>query len=77
MPDLASVCVMISASLRLPTGFLTAEWVEAYNAAKALAVNTLAACGREDLAGSVAEAHDYFEGIVELCHAAELREVSV
>lgn len=33
-------------------------------------------CGREDLARSLADRHYYMEGIVSLCHAAEIRQVS-
>lgn len=54
---------------------LVEEWQAAYDSAKALAVGAANACGREDLARSLADQHEFLEGIVSLCHAAEMRQV--
>lgn len=52
------------------------EWQSAYVEAKALCVRVVAACGREDLARSLADKHGYLEGTVALCHEAELQKVN-
>ncbi|CAM9379052.1 unnamed protein product [Scytosiphon promiscuus] len=50
------------------------EWQGEYLEAKALCVTVVAACGREDLARSLAAKHGYLEGTVSLCHQAEMRK---
>lgn len=50
-------------------------WQTDYGQAKALVVRVVAACGREDLARSLADEHRYLEGTVGLCQEAEIREV--
>lgn len=51
------------------------EWQGEYIEAKALCVKVVAACGREDLARTLATKHGYVGGTVTLCHEAELRKV--
>lgn len=50
-------------------------WLDEYNAAKVLSVRVVSGCGRGDLALSLADEHEYFDGAIALCHEAELHEV--
>lgn len=54
---------------------LVVDWQEEYKAAKVLSVHVVAGCGRDDLARSLADEHEYSDGTISLCHEAELRQV--